>query len=146
MKKRPKPVDPVKPDKAGNLLGEVPMDVAYAGCSHQDCLFECDLATGHCERLEQAFIRAGYARSLNSERAMGFKIRINGEKRARALNVKTTVYRDAAAAVPAIFGKSLPIDVEIWSPDLIPEYGPYRYRIRNNDFGGLVVETLTTRT
>lgn len=73
---------------------------------------------------------------------MPFKIRIHGEKRARTLSVKTTIYRDAAAAVPAILGKPLPVDLEIWSPDLIPEYGPYHYRVRENEFGGLVVETL----
>lgn len=73
---------------------------------------------------------------------MPFKIRIHGEKRARTLNVKTTVYRDAAAAVPAILGRRLPIDVEIWDSDLIPEYGPYHYRIRENEFGGVVVEHL----
>lgn len=73
---------------------------------------------------------------------MGFRIRIHGEKRARALNVKTTVYRDAAAAVPAILGRALPVDVEIWDQDLVPEYGPYHYRIRQNEFGGIVVEHL----
>lgn len=62
MKQRPKPLEPVKPEKAGNLLGEVPFDVPYAGCSHLDCLFECDIANGHCERLELAFLAAGYQR------------------------------------------------------------------------------------
>jgi hypothetical protein len=76
---------------------------------------------------------------------MGFRIRFHGEKRARRLDVKTTIYRDAAAAVPAIFGRRLPVDVEIWSPDLVPEYGPYHYRVRENEFGGLVVEHLIPR-
>lgn len=74
-----------------------------------------------------------------------FRIRVHGEKRSRKLAVKTTIYRDAAAAVPAIFGKSLPVDVEIWVPDLIPEYGPYHYRIRENEFGGVIVEHLIQR-
>jgi hypothetical protein len=68
-----------------------------------------------------------------------FRIRINGEKRSRKLEVKTTIYQNAAAAVPAIFGKDLPCDVEIWSPDLIPEYGPYHYRVWRDDFGHVVV-------
>lgn len=60
MKKRPGPIEPVLAEKKGNLLGEVPLDVPYAGCSHQDCLPQCSLAKGHCERLERAFIKAGY--------------------------------------------------------------------------------------
>jgi hypothetical protein len=66
-----------------------------------------------------------------------FRIRLHGEKRSRKLTVKTSIYRDAAAAVPAILGKQLPVDVEI---------GPYHYRIRQNEFGGLVVETLVFRS
>jgi hypothetical protein len=73
---------------------------------------------------------------------MGFKIRLHGETEVRDLPVKTTIYRDAAAAVPAILGRRLPIDVEIWSPDVVPEYGPYHYRVRENEFGGIVVEHL----
>lgn len=46
--------------KTGNLFGEVPLDVAYAGCSHLDCLSGCDAMRGHCQRLENAFIAAGY--------------------------------------------------------------------------------------
>lgn len=71
-----------------------------------------------------------------------FRIRIHGQKRSRKLDVKTSIYRDAAAAVPAIFGLSLPVDVEIWCPRLLPEYGPYHYRVRENKFVGLVVECL----
>lgn len=74
-------------------------------------------------------------------RLHGFHIRINGGPK-QFFPVKTTIYRDAAAAVPAVYGRRLPVDVEIWSEDLVPEYGPYHYRIRENEFGGLVVETL----
>jgi hypothetical protein len=63
MKRRPRPIERIQSGKEGNLLGEVPLDVAYAGCSHMDCLPKCSLAKGNCERLEQAFIKAGYARS-----------------------------------------------------------------------------------
>lgn len=75
-----------------------------------------------------------------------FSIRIHGEKRTRKFNVKTSIYRDAAAAVPAMFGKDLPIDVEIWADDLVPEYGPLYYRIRENEYGGIVVEHLVKRS
>lgn len=73
-----------------------------------------------------------------------FRIRINGEEQKRFLKVKTSIYRDAAAAVPAIFGLRLPVDVEIWAPHLLPEYGPYHYRIRENEFGGITVEHLVS--
>lgn len=60
LKKRPGPVEPVKVFKIGNLFGEVPLDVGYAGCSHQDCIDGCNLGKGHCQRLEDAFKAAGY--------------------------------------------------------------------------------------
>lgn len=50
-----------KPGKAGNLFGEVPLDVPWAGCDHLDCVPGCDFSKHHCERLAQAFKRAGYA-------------------------------------------------------------------------------------
>lgn len=59
-KKRPGPVEPVKVFKMGNLFGEVPLDVGYAGCSHQDCIAGCNVGKGHCQRLEDAFVAAGY--------------------------------------------------------------------------------------
>lgn len=62
-KPRPKPLERQHVLKLGNLFGEVPLDVAYAGCSHLDCIRGCDLGKGHCQRLEDAFIAAGYARS-----------------------------------------------------------------------------------
>ncbi len=46
--------------KKGNLFGEVPFDVAYAGCQHLDCLPGCAPLRGHCERLRLALIKAGY--------------------------------------------------------------------------------------
>lgn len=63
LKKRPGPIEPVKDFKNGNLLGEVPLDVPYAGCSHLDCIKGCDLGKGHCQRLEVAFLAAGCAQS-----------------------------------------------------------------------------------
>jgi hypothetical protein len=69
-----------------------------------------------------------------------FMIRVNNSPTPVSLKVKTSVYRDAVAAVPAIFGLDLPVDVEIWCEHLIPEYGPYHYRIEENEFVGLVVK------
>lgn len=58
---RPKPTGDVKPGKRGNLLGEVPLDVPYAGCAHLDCLPDCNMSKNHCERLARAFHKAGYS-------------------------------------------------------------------------------------
>lgn len=60
MRRRPRPIEPVKVLKMGNLYGEVPLDVGYAGCSHLDCIPGCNLGKGHCQRLEDAFDAAGY--------------------------------------------------------------------------------------
>jgi hypothetical protein len=70
-----------------------------------------------------------------------FKIKVNGGP-PRDLKVETGVYRDAAAAVPAILGIHVPIDVEIWVEALVDEYKPLHYRVRADRFGGLVVEHL----
>jgi len=61
LKKRPQPFGKVRVLKIGNLFGEVPLDVAYAGCSDQECIPGCNLGKGHCQRLEDAFEAAGYA-------------------------------------------------------------------------------------
>jgi hypothetical protein len=61
----------------------------------------------------------------------------------QTITVKTGIYRDAVAAVPALLDLDLPIDVEIWVPSLLPKYGPYRYRVRQNEYVGLVTEYLT---
>jgi hypothetical protein len=68
-----------------------------------------------------------------------FNIRV-ADGPVQKIEVKTGIYRDAAAAVPALLGLALPIVVEIWHPKLVPEYGPYLYRIKENAFGGLVTE------
>ncbi len=60
MKKRPQPIERIHALKVGNLFGEVPLDVPYAGCSHLDCINGCNLGKGHCQRLEDAFKGAGY--------------------------------------------------------------------------------------
>lgn len=54
----------------------------------------------------------------------------------------TTIYRDAAAAVPAMLGLDLPVEVKIWKETLLPDYPGFRYRIREDEFGRLVVDHL----
>jgi hypothetical protein len=62
------------------------------------------------------------------------QIRVHGETEVRSLTVKTGVYQLAAVAAPAVFGLELPVDLEIWVDDLLPEYGPYHYRVEMNEF------------
>jgi hypothetical protein len=74
-----------------------------------------------------------------------FKIRVNSGP-AQDLNVRTGIYRDAAAAVPAILGISTPIDVEIWVEELVSDYPALHYRVSENEFGGLIVDHLIQRS
>lgn len=73
-----------------------------------------------------------------------FQVRVIGETEVRTLSVKTGQYQLAAVAAPAIFGLKLPVDIEIWCERLVPEYGPYRYRIQWNEFVCVEVLHLTT--
>jgi hypothetical protein len=67
-----------------------------------------------------------------------FHIRVNGAPE-QTITVKTGIYRDAVAAIPALLGLREPLDVEIWVPHLVPEYGPYHYRIEQDEYVNLVV-------
>ncbi len=63
-----------------------------------------------------------------------FSVSINGGPE-QTIKVRTGIYDSAAAAVPALLGiVDFPVFVTIWSPKLLPDYGPYKYRIDN--FGG----------
>lgn len=76
-----------------------------------------------------------------------FQIRVHGETEVRTLVVKTGKYQLAAVAAPAIFGLDLPVDLEIWCERLLPEYGPYHYRVRWNEYVCVEIEhLLPTRT
>lgn len=66
-----------------------------------------------------------------------FQVRIDDGPE-QTITVNTGIYRDAAAAVPALLGYHTPVYVEIWSKDLVPKYGPYIYHITDNEYGGLV--------
>ncbi len=65
-----------------------------------------------------------------------FQIKVNDGVQT-TLFVKTGVYRNAAAAVPALLGLDLPVEVDIWT-----EFSRFRYRISENEFGQLLVEHL----
>jgi hypothetical protein len=70
-----------------------------------------------------------------------FHIRVDGGPE-QTITVKTGVYRDAVAAIPALLNLDLPITVEIWVPHLLPEYGPSHYLVRQNVYGELVTKFL----
>lgn len=58
------------------------------------------------------------------------------------ITVKTSIYTWAVAALPAILGYELPIVVEIWVPRLLPEYGPYLYRVETDEYVRLVTNSV----
>lgn len=68
-----------------------------------------------------------------------YKTKINGVL--GEVTAKTGDYRLAAAMAVAMADvESLPVLVTIWCEELLPEYGPYRYRVQNEPrFGWLVV-------
>ena len=74
-----------------------------------------------------------------------FQIRVHGEDEVRTLTVKTGQYQVAAVAAPAIFGLELPVDLEIWCERLLPDYGPYHYRIHWNEFVCVAVQHLVPK-
>jgi hypothetical protein len=60
-----------------------------------------------------------------------FGIRVNDGPE-QTITVKTGIYIEACAAVPALLGikpSEYPLRIMIWVPDLIPQYGPYTYYI-----------------
>lgn len=56
--------------------------------------------------------------------------------------VRTGVYRDAAAAVPAVLGLPTPVTVEIWHEVNHPRAQSFTFLVKENEFGGLVTEHL----
>lgn len=78
-----------------------------------------------------------------------FRVRINGGDE-QSITTRSGVYRDVAAASlamldvpekPADMSTDKPGDtvIEIWYPPVFPEYGPYYYIARENEFGALVI-------
>ena len=74
-----------------------------------------------------------------------FHVRINGGPE-QTLRVRTGIYVHAVAALPALLGIDIPADVEIWVPHLMPEYGPYFYRIERGEALGFEVRALIHQT
>lgn len=67
-----------------------------------------------------------------------FSIEIDGMPE-QTITVKTGIYVDAVAAIPALLGTTLPFSVKIWVPHLLPHYGPYHYRVERTTGESLVV-------
>jgi hypothetical protein len=63
-----------------------------------------------------------------------FSVRVDGGPE-QSITVNTGVYRDAAAAVPALLGYYLPVVVEIWCEH--SDKGPFLFEVRQNKFVGL---------
>jgi len=70
-----------------------------------------------------------------------FLISIDGGP-ARQLDVASTNYLDAAAAVAATLGVPAPITVRIWRPDVSAGGGPYFFRVEIGRHGGLRIHEL----
>jgi len=69
-----------------------------------------------------------------------FNIELDGG-RETTVTVLTSIYQHVAAALPALLAKSLPFDAFVWHEPAGKTNG-HRFRIRENEFGQLVVETL----
>lgn len=59
--------------------------------------------------------------------------------------VETSVFRDAAAAVPGVLGRYPPMTVEIWQETFHPRARSFFFRLKENEFGGLVTEHVVRR-
>ena len=78
-----------------------------------------------------------------------FSVRIN-DGHEQKLTCRTGIYQEAAVAAIAILeyedkDDSFPI-VEIWVPDLLPDYKPLIFEIGDNEFGQLVVRQMVRTT
>lgn len=74
-----------------------------------------------------------------------FHVKVNGGAE-RTIDVQTSIYVWAVAALPALLGTETPADVEIWVPELVAGgYGPYHHRLEHDDFGRPTVSLLIRR-
>jgi len=71
----------------------------------------------------------------------GFHIRIDDGPE-EFFPVRSTIYRDAAAAVPAIYGRSLPCKIEIWAMHNGEEMKRFVFRARQDEYGRFVLDHL----
>ena len=74
-----------------------------------------------------------------------YMIRVDSGK-PQEFKVKTSIYRDAAAAVPAVLGVDLPTDIEIWATYEGRELSRFRFRCTVDDYGQFVVQHLVKRS
>jgi hypothetical protein len=68
---------------------------------------------------------------------------VNGSPE-KVCDLKSTIYDEAVAAIPAMLSepeKQYPLEITIWVPDLLPDYGPYDYYIEKP--GGAVAIAVT---
>lgn len=67
--------------------------------------------------------------SVLNKKKIRFHVRVNDGPE-QTLDCESGFYISAAAAVPAILGyNEYPLHIEIWDPNLLPDYGPYKYVI-----------------
>lgn len=57
-------------------------------------------------------------------------------------NASTGDYRVAACKALDLADREQPAMVRIWCETLLPEYGPYDYRIESDEYGRLVIAAL----
>jgi hypothetical protein len=68
-----------------------------------------------------------------------FSVRLN-EGPEQQITVETGIYRSAAIAAPAILGRpELPMVVEIWVPEHLPDYRPLFWELSEDERGGIRV-------
>ena len=61
----------------------------------------------------------------------------------RSVDAPTGDYRMAVVVAAALADPKLPVYVKVWIDDLLPEYGPYWYKIDNDEYVRLVVSSVT---
>jgi hypothetical protein len=74
---------------------------------------------------------------------MCFQVRVNGGPE-QDMHVRATAYVIAAAAVPAILGYGVdqyPLTVSVSYAGVLPDYGPYVYRIEDPHSPPICVDT-----
>lgn len=73
-----------------------------------------------------------------TQKTTTFAVRVNNGPE-QTIEVRSSIYRVAALAVPAIIGlDDFPVLIEIWVPDLVSAgYGPYLYTISEDEYGAL---------
>lgn len=57
----------------------------------------------------------------------------------RDIDAPTGDYRLIVAMAVALADATPPCTVRVWCRDVLPDYGPYWYRVKNDAYGNLVV-------